>query len=274
MKKLILTGVLMVLFLIPAQAQVLKNLKKKVENRVEQRVSDKITDKDAKETGKSVDKAMEPGYNESGFPMGAARADLSEVPETYEFDWRYDLKMENNEGETHFNYFLKKDAPYFGFKLPNSEEMFMVMDGSRNLMVNYMNSKGYKIITASKISESTFDQMDSENKHDEYTFRKIGGKIILGYDCKGFQAENKEGVYTFYITSEPDISFMDIYKSDKAKLPSNFNPKWIEDGKGLMMQMIIEDKKNPKKNAVMTCVGLEKQSIIIRKSDYMSLAGN
>jgi hypothetical protein len=273
MKKLILTGVLMVLFLIPAEAQVLKNLKKKVDHRVEQKVTDKIADKAASEAGKSVDKAMEPGYNNSGFPMGAAQADLSEVPEIYEFEWRYVMKMENKEGETNLNYFLKKDAPYFGFELPNSGEMFMVMDQSRNLMVNYMNSKGTKMITASKISKSALDETEDKKERDETTFKKIDGKTIMGYKCRGFQAENKDGVYTFYITSEPDISFMDIYKSDKTKLPANFDPNWIEDGKGLTMQMILEDKKNAKNNLVMTCVTLEKQSVILRKSDYKSLAG-
>jgi len=270
MKKLILTGVLMVFFLMPAQAQVLRNLKKKAENRVEQ----KSTDKAASEAGKSAEKAMEPHYNNKGFPMGTGQADLSEVPETYEFEWRYVVKMENKEGETHLNYFLKKDAPYFGFKLPNSEEMFMVMDESRNLMVNYMNSKGTKIITASRISKSALNETEDEKESDETTFKKIGNKTILGYKCRGFQAENKDGVYTFYITSEPDINFMDIYKSDKTKLPANFDPKWIEDGKGLMMQMILEDKKTAKNNLVMTCVALEKQSVILRKSDYKSLAGN
>jgi len=263
----------MVLFLIPAEAQVLKNMKKKVDHRVEQKVTDKIADKAASEAGKSVDKAMEPGYNNSGFPMGAAQADLSEVPEIYEFEWRYVMKMENKEGETNLNYFLKKDAPYFGFELPNSGEMFMVMDQSRNLMVNYMNSKGYKMITASRISKSAWNGTENENKRDEYTFKKIGYKTILGYKCRGFQAENKDGVYSFYITSEPNISFMDIYKSDKSKLPANFDPKWIEDGKGLMMEMILEDKKNAKNNLVMTCVTLEKQSVILRKSDYKSFAG-
>jgi precorrin-6B methylase 2 len=66
---------------------------------------------------------------------------------------------------------------------------------------------------------------------------------------------------------------MDIYKSDKTKLPANFDPNWIEDGKGLTMQMILEDKKNAKNNLVMTCVTLEKQSVILRKSDYKSLTG-
>lgn len=264
----------MVFFLIPAQAQVLKNLKKKVEQRVEQKVSDKIADKAASEAGKSVDKAMEPGNDQSGFPMGTAQADLSEVPETYEFDWKYVLEMQNKEGETQLNYFLKKDAPYFGFKLPNSDEMFMVMDQSRNLMVNYIDSKGTKMMTASRISKSALEETANENKRDEYTFKKIGGKTIMGYNCSGFQAENKDGVYTFYITSEPDISFMDIYRSDKTNLPANFDPKWIEDGKGLMMQMILEDKKKPKNNLVMTCVALEKQSVKLRKSDYKSFAGN
>jgi hypothetical protein len=273
MQRLILTGILMVSFLIPAQAQILKNLKKKVEHRVEQKVSDKIADKAASEAGKSVDKAMEPGNDQSGFPMGTAQADLSEVPESYEFEWRYVMKMENKKGETQLNYFLKKDAPYFGFKLPNSEEMFMVMDESRNLMVNFMNSKGHKMITASRISKSALQETTDENERDEYSFKKLGSKTILGYNCRGFKAENKDGVYTFYITSEPDISFMDIYKLDKANLPANFDPKWIKDGKGLMMQMILEDKKNAKNNLIMTCVALEKESVILRKSDYKSLAG-
>jgi len=274
MKKLILTGVLMVFFLIPAQAQVLRNLKKKVEQRVEQ----KGYDKTASETDKSIGRGMQSQYNNSGFPMGTAQADLSEVPETYEFEWQYVMKMENEDGEMHLNYFLKKDAPYFGFKFPNSEEMFMVMDESRNLIVNYMSSNGTKMIIASRISKSalneTKDETKDENERDEYTFKKIDSKTIMGYKCRGFQAENKDGVYTFYITSEPDISFMDIYKSDKTKLPANFDSKWIEDGKGLMMQMILEDKKNAKKNLIMTCVALEKQSVILHKSDYKSLSGN
>jgi len=258
----------MVFFLIPAQAQVLRKLKKKVEHRVEQ----KVYDKTATETDKSVGRAMQPEYNNSSSPMGA-QADLSEVPETYEFEWRYVMKMENKEGEMHLNYFLKKDAPYFGLKLPNSVEMFMVMDESRNLMVNYMNSKGTKMITASRISKSPLNETENENKRDKYTFKKINSKTIMGYNCRGFQAENKDGVYTFYITNEPDISFMDIYKSDKTKLPANFDPKWIEDGKGLMMQMILKDKKKAKNNLIMTCVALEKQSVILHKSDYKSLAG-
>lgn len=274
MKKLILTGVLMVFFLIPSQAQLLKNLKKKIENRVERTVTDKIADKAAAEAGKAVDKAMDPGENKSGFLMGASQADLSEVPEKYEFEWMYGLLMKSKEGETTINYFLKKDASYFGFKLPNSEEMFMVMDVSRNLMMMYMNSKGTKMITASKISPPSFDEIETENERDKYSFKKIDSKTIMGYDCNGFAAENKDGVYTFYITSEPDINFMDIYKSDKTKLPANFDPEWFEDGKGLMMQMILEDKKNAKNNLVMTCVALEEQSVILRKSDYKSLAGN
>ena len=95
----------------------------------------------------------------------------------------------------------------------------------------------------------------------------------MGYKCHGYQAENKDGVYTFYITSEPDISFMDMYNSDNAKLPANFDPKWIEDGNGLMMQMILEDKKNAKNNLIMTCIALEKQSVSLRKRDYKSLTG-
>lgn len=222
MKKQILIGILTIFFLIPSQAQVLKNLKKKAEIQLEQTETYKIANKAA---------------------MAVSLADQSQIPETYEFEWRYVMEMKNKDGEMQLEYFLKKDAPYFGLKLPNQEGMFMVMDGSRNLMVMYMNTKGAKMVTASKIPNTALKDTENENNSDEFDFKEIGNKTILGYDCNGFQAENKDGIYTFYITSEPDISFTDIFKSDQINLPANFDPKWIEDGKGLMMQMILEDKK-------------------------------
>lgn len=63
-------------------------------------------------------------------------------------------------------------------------------------MVNYMNSKGHKLITASKILKSPSQEKADENMRDQYTFKKLGRKTLMR-NCRGFQADNKDGVYTF-----------------------------------------------------------------------------
>jgi len=271
MKKAILTTILMVFCLIPLHAQLLKNLQKKVEKRVENTVTNKVADKAAAEAGKSVDNMMNP---QMGAGAGFEQVDPSEIPQIYDFDWSYVMKMETRQGEMILNYFLKKDAPYFGMKLPDND-MHMVMDPSRNLHIMYMRSEGNNMVMATKMPKSMAEDIAADNAaNDEYSFKKIANKTILGYDCEGFQGENRDMVFTFYVTTEPDISFGEIYRSDKAKLPKGFDPKWIKEGKGIMMQMIMEGKKNAKDNATMTCIALEKKDFSLNKGDYNSLAGN
>ncbi|WP_168194596.1 DUF4412 domain-containing protein [Antarcticibacterium arcticum] len=274
MKKAVLLGVLMMFITIPSQAQFLKNLQKKVEKRVENTVTNKVADKAAAEAGKSVDNMLNFQMANSGFATGFEQVDPSEIPEIYEFDWSYVVKMETRDGDMILNYFLKKDAPYFGFKLPDND-MFMVMDPSKKINVMYMRAEGNNMVMATRIPESNSAELAADKKQaDEFSFKKIANKTIMGYDCSGYQGENKEMVFTFYVTREPDISFGDIYKSDKTNLPKGFDPQWIEDGNGIMMQMIMEGKKNAKENATLTCIALEKKPFNIKKSDYNSSAGN
>jgi len=273
MKKVILTGILIAFCTIPLQAQFLKKLKKKVEQRVENTITDKVADKAAAEAGKSVDSVLNFQIKNSGFASGFQQVDYAEIPDVYNFDWSYVVNMETQKGDILLNYFLKKDAPYFGFKLPDND-MYMVMDPSRNLSVMYMNSEKSNMVMATKIPEiSPGDIAEGQDKADEFSFKKIENKTIMGYDCSGYQGENEDMVLTFYVTTKPDISFGDFYKSDNTNLPKGFDPKWIADGKGIMMQMIMEGKKNKKDNANMTCIALEKKPLIIKKSDYKNIQG-
>lgn len=270
MKKAILTTILMAFCLMPLHAQILKNLKKKVEQKVEKTVTDKVADKAADEAGKSVDNML--NFQMSG-AAGHEQVDPSEIPQVYDFEWSYVMKMETRQGDMILNYFLKKDAPYFGMKL-SENDMYMVMDPSRNLNVMYMLSGGNNMVMATKMPKTLPDEIAADNaEEDEYSFKKIPNKTILGYECGGFQGENREMVLTFYVTTEPDISFGEIYKSDQTKLPKGFDPKWIKEGKGIMMQMIMEGKTNDRDNATMTCIALEKTNFSLNKSDYNSLPG-
>lgn len=270
MKKAVLTAILMAFCFMPLQAQILKNLKKKVEQRVEKTVTDKVADKAAEEAGKSVDTML--SFQMPG-AAGYEQADPSEIPQVYDFDWSYVMKMETRQGDMILNYFLKKDASYFGMKLPEND-MYMVMDLSRNLNVMYMNSGGQKMVMATKMPKTQTYEMEADTTtDDDLSFKKIGNKTILGYDCEGYQGENSEMVFTFYLTTEPDISFGEMYKSDQTKLPNGFDPKWIKDGKGIMMHMIMEGKTNDRDNATMTCIALEKKNFSLTKTDYNSLPG-
>ena len=271
MKRAILTTILMAFCLMPLHAQLLKNIKQKVEKRVENTVSNKVADKAANEAGKSVDNMMNsPMAGDRGYE----KVDPSEIPEVYDFEWSYVMKMETRQGEMILNYFLKKDAPYFGVKLPEND-MYMVLDPSRELNVMYLRSNGNNMVMATKMPNSLQDELAADKvANDEYSFKKIANKSILGYNCEGYQGENRDTVLTFYVTTEPDISFGEIYRSDKTKLPKGFDPKWIKDGQGIMMQMIMEGKKNAKDNATMTCIALEKSEFSLNKEDYNSIAGN
>lgn len=265
MKKAILTTILMAFCLMPLQPQILKNLQKKAEKKVEYRVTVKARDEAGKPTNNMMNSPM------SG-AAGYEQVDPSEIPQVYDFDWSYVLKMQTRQGDMILNYFLKKDAPYFGMKLPEND-MHMVMDASRNLNVMYMRDEGHKMVMATRMPNTLPGEITADND-DEYTFRKIANKNILGYDCEGYQGENRVMVLTFYVTTAPDITFGEIYRSDKMKLPKGFDPKWIKDGKGIMMQMIMEGKKNAKDNTTITCIGLEKTDFSLNKGDYNSLAGN
>ncbi len=274
MKKALLLGVLLMIFPPPSQAQYLKNLKKKAEKRVDNTSYSKVADKASAEAAKSIDNTLNFQMANSGFTTGFEQVDPAEIPSIYDFDWKYVIKRESRKGDIVLNYFLKKDAPYFGFYLPENE-MFMVMDPAKKINVMYMESNGINKIIATRIPETSPAELASDKKQgDEFSFKKIGNKTIRGYDCSGYQGENKAMVITFYFTQEPDISFGEIYKSDKTNLPKGFDRKWIEDRNGILMQMIIEGKKNAKRNATMTCIALEKKPFTIKKEDYNSLVGN
>lgn len=268
MKKLAVLSILALLFSFPVHAQFLKKLQKKVERRVEDVVANKVADKAAEETSKSMDNLLDFEFKNLGIPRGIEAVDPSEVPDRYVFDYAYKIKMESQGEEIFFNYLLKQDAPYIGFIMPGSTDMYMVLDHSKNISVIFMKSQENKFMAATKLPEIT--EENTVGSSEEFSYKKIGNKTISGYECSGFQAENKEAVYTFYLTEEAGISFANIYNTDKTSLPSNFDRSWLEEGDGVMIQMIMEDKKNAKNNINMICTGIDKNSFALAKADYLT----
>lgn len=208
-----------------------------------------------------------------------AQKKAKELNSVYDFEYTYKLKMTTNKkDDIHFDYYLKKDADYFGFLMPELSKdqegmnMFTVMDNSNKVTAVFMEVMGKKIVQKTNIK---LDDFDTDNDASDFTMKEIGSKTILGYNCQGFVMENKDTQLTFYITNEAPISFNQVWNTGKAKMPKGFNPAWMKkySENGLMMEMEYVDKKKAKNNVTMTCVGIEKTDFSIQTSSYGSMLG-
>ncbi|HET8753947.1 MAG TPA: DUF4412 domain-containing protein [Salinimicrobium sp.] len=270
MKKIIYILVVVLGCSFSAQAQFFKKLKEKVEKKVENAVTESVSDKAEKETQKAMDKMLE--ANLSNISMGMESADLSEVPETYTFNWEYALHMKTKDGDFEMIYRLNEDQPYIGIEMPQAEGMFMVMDQENKLMAMFMNSQGNKFLTATKLPEVPEEVTDEEEINSTPEITKIGTKTILGYESQGYQTEDEDHIITFYVTDEAGISFNDMFKTSQKNMPKNFEAEWLEEG-ALLMEMNMQSKTNPKETMLMTCTRIEKEDFSIKKADYASVSG-
>ncbi|WP_431132568.1 DUF4412 domain-containing protein [Psychroserpens mesophilus] len=202
----------------------------------------------------------------------------AELPKTYDFDYVYKLKITHKKNDAQLDYYLKKDAEYFGFDTSamtegnNNTKMFMVTDNSRGVNLMFMEMMGNKMLQKSSIHESNFM---SENSSDDVTFKKIESKTILGYHCEGFEGESNDSKIRFYITDDVPLSFNKVWGMNQKTIPKGFNPsimaKYAKNG--LMMEMMYTDKKNDKNTMTMECIGLEKTDFSIDTTKYNSMMG-
>ncbi len=207
------------------------------------------------------------------------KADKVKLPETYDFDYEYKLKMTHKKDAITLDYYLKEGAEYFGF---NSDEisksnpeanMFMVMDTKLKVMAMFMEMMGKKIVQKSKMKASDFDSNDEDLFG--YDFKQIDSKTINGYECEGYVSENDKHKITFYITDDVPVSFNQIFGSNVKNLPKGFNPEWMKKyaENGLMMEMIFEDKKKSKNSMTMQCMSFKETDLSIDTTKYSSMMG-
>jgi len=265
-------NILLIAFLVFASqlshGQFLKKLKKKAQDAVENVIIDKAANKAAQMAGNGMDKMFDMKF---GGP-----ADPSILPESYDFEWKYTLQMKHNKGTMNMNYYLTPDATYFGSQ-PEMEDqkimaenMFMVFDQKLNVMAIFMDSENGKaghVLQQPDIEGELEDEVNTVM--DDYTFKEIGTKTILGYECQGFQMENDELKMTMYVALDAPVSFNQVAGGSPKSLPKGFDPKWMEKVENsIMMEIDIVNKKKKKHSAKMTCVALEKSTKTIDVSDY------
>ena len=271
MKKLAILLLSLSLFSAPADAQIFKKLKKKVEKKVEDKVTDKVSDKAADETGSMMDQMMNNQMNNAVMPMGGEQVNLEEVPAQYDFNWKYNARINTSQGDMEMIYRLKKNAPYMGIEMPQAGDIFMVMDTENNLMAMFFDSEGNKMLMASRMDASKTE--DDEDFYKNAEIREIDGKTILGFNCKGYEVETDGHLMKFYVTEEANVSFSKMYQYEKSKMPPGIKAELLKNGEGLMLEMQMTDKKNPENNATMICTSLKEESFNINKANYHSMYG-
>lgn len=249
-------------------AQFLDKLNKKVEKRVEQTVIDKTADKAAQKTSKSMDKVFEP--NLGGMNSGK-KVTPTDVPGSFNFEYRYRMTMTTNQGQKmDMDYFLKPDSPYLGVKMNQGMEMFMVMDGDKNINYMFMESGGNKMATATSLDAADITDTEEYDMSD-YTVTDLPNKTFLGYTCEGKKMENDDYVFTIYYTNDAELSFNDIFKTNPERIPDAVKSQFEGVEGALMMYMDVHDKKNKGKKSTsgtMECTVLEPTNFSFNTSGY------
>lgn len=252
------------------QGQFLKKLGKRVEKAAENTVLKKAE----QETSKKTDQVLDNVLNMEIGQMGAKQVNPETLPSSYVFDWRYTLTMSHKKGDMKLHYFLSEDSDAFGSR-PEMEKqnssfgnMVMVMDPSRSTTTILIDSEGQKTGMAMS-SPDISKEVSKQANVDEYSFKQIGTKEILGYTCQGFQMVSEDAEITMYLAMDVPVSFNNMYHGKNAKhLPKGFNPKWLKQigEHSLMMEMNYTDKGND--TIQITCVALEKEAIRFDLSEY------
>ena len=257
-----------------ADAQFWKKLKDKTEDAVERAVINRAAHEAAKKASEGVGKLFEIDLGDGEGGMGMV--DPSELPASYNFNWRYSLQMESREGNLIFHYLLNEDETYFASR-PEMEDNpmannVMIFDAMKHVMVILSEHEQSKTGTAFNVNltNTTGDEIENpEDVYGEYSYKKLDTKEILGYTCQGFQVENEDYIITSYVALNTPVSFMNMAQGMPKNLPKGFDPGLLENAENsLMMEMQMEHKKKDKRNMTMKCVALEEEENNFQLSDY------
>ncbi len=209
--------------------------------------------------------------------MGKGKADNSKLPDTYQFQWEYKtiMKTSNNE-EMNMDYLINPGTDYFGMQMSGKEYqqmdfMCIVVDPKIESSTTFMSSKGQKMAMLGKLPK----EGTKKGKDPKMSFKEIGTKEILGYECDGIEVENADYIGTMYFTLDAPVSFSAIFAYSKKNTPKGFDPALMEvlEEDALLMEMNFENKKKRKQSFTMTAVSLEQKETAIKTSDYQLMPG-
>ena len=275
-----------------SQAQFWKKLEKRATEAAEEAVLRKAENKAAEKAENAMDsifnvpnKVGKKNRNK-GQQEGSRKTEEIVLPETYDFEWKYGLKMESEAmkqnkksiGNMKMTYYLNANTAAFGtlIEMPNNNQnigkTIMIMDPDSGANVMLMEMNGQKIIQhmPSIFTEDIEETIDEEVSKD-YTVEKTDTKIILGYACQGFTITTEDGIVKTYIALNAPVSFNKAIANNSKFKPKGFDSDWLKEFEnGLMMEMEFISSEKEKYNMKMTCIELVQTPISINLSEYKS----
>jgi len=284
-----------------ADANFLKKLKKQAQDAVERGILKKTDEVVSEETDKALDGATGGGAEEketaaatpnsaplgqpanptmSGMnPFGSGEAP-AHLPDTYAFDWEFKTKI-NIEGkrkkdnsELAMSYFINEDKDYYAVEYEGEElkksggKATMIFDFKSKAMVMLSEYNGQKMAMHTEIKDPSKQAIEEKDRN--YTYKEIGTKKILGYECYGMQIENKDSIVTMYFTLDAPVNFSAFFAFSSKAAPKGFSDPQLFDvlkEESLLMEMEMVDKKG-KQNMQMTAISLEKNPNRFSTADF------
>ena len=212
-----------------------------------------------------------------GSIMGKEKSANTKLPETYHFQWEFKTVVRSSESEEmNMNYLISPDSIYFGTQISGKEYqqmdfMCIVTDPGIETSATFMSSKNQKMAIIAKLpSESA-----AKEKGPEMSFKEIGTKKILGYECYGIEVENADYIGTMYFTLDAPVSFSAMFSYSQKNTPKGFDPALMEVLKeeALLMEMQFENKKKKRQSFTMTAQSLEQKETTIKTGEYQVMRG-
>lgn len=201
-----------------------------------------------------------------------------DLPATYDFNWRYHLKMDfiNQKKESmDLVFLLKENANYQGVTIENAQtgsinEATMVFDLNINSLVMFVEAEQNKILQIHPMQAPK-----NSGKIDNMEIRELPPKNIIGFNCKGLEIENDKYTVQVYHTSEAPIEMKNLFNFTgpmKMDVPE-IDPRLVEQfSKGLIMEMKYRDKKKSKNDVMLTAQSLEQVRTTFNKNEYQNMS--
>ena len=144
----------------------------------------------------------------------------------------------------------------------------IIFDFKLESMVMFSNHGSQKMGMVNKLKDPA--QRKVTDKDRNYTFKEIGTKTILGYECFGMEVENKDSKATLYFTLDAPVNFSAFFAFSSKAAPKGFSDPQLFDilkEEALLMEMEMVSKK---KNQIMKMVpiSLKEKNASFHKKDY------
>ena len=201
-----------------------------------------------------------------------------DLPNIYEFDWEYKLKMEminQKQDPLDLVVLLRKNTNYQGMKIENLhsgslDEATIVFDLNINALVMFVESGGSKFLQIHPMQKP-----DNTGEIGELEIRELPNKTIMGYNSKGMEIENDKFIVQVYHTTDAPIEMSNLFNFSgpmDMNMP-DIDPRLLKQfSEGLVTEMHYSDKKKSKNNIVLTGQSLNQVKTSINKNEYQNMS--